>query len=178
VLRVVLILGLAGCWPTTSSNTDAGTFGFGAPTLQITVGQAQFGPSAPDSGSYVDVVRDASIGRAYTQIVASSAASGAGCNLYFERDGAGVQAIGVGQYALSTTPTSTTISPGAGEGVTVPGYSFHCYGTDCNGAYFTLSALDATHAEGYFTGNVTDDGGQGTTSTVIDFYLPVRTYSP
>jgi hypothetical protein len=166
-----------------------GAYGYGKPALQVTVGGMHFGPAIPDTGSGVDLttVRDQNTGTASQtdlRITASSAATGASCALAFERFGDGVAPFHAGAgYQVSSegtfgaTPDGTVAVPG-GLSVSVPGGTFQCSGTTCDGSVLLMTVLAADHVEGTWTGTLDDTAGRGSTSVVCSFYLPTRTFMP
>ncbi len=179
-------LALAGCFPPGYGNppTDGGTFGFGKPTLQLTVGSARFGPAAPDSGSGVDLIDEVSPAgrtvRSLLTISASSTAAGGACQIQAERFGDGITGFFATTYLIKTASGATTAdgtaSPGAGELVSITGNSFRCVGNGCDGAVLSLAVLTADHAEGYLSGTFDADSGGGSTGVVCSFYVPTRTF--
>jgi hypothetical protein len=184
-LAVAAIL-LAGCFPTggTAGSTDGGQVGYNGPTLELTVGSVHFGPSAPDPGAYADLItmRDATTGRASGAGFRLSANLGsASCALAFDRYGDGA-VLPAGQYRVVSMQGAATLDgtvyPTQAERFTTPQVSFGCSGSDCDGSVLVLSALDATHAAGYFRGTVTADSGAGDTSVVCSFWVKTRTYLP
>lgn len=187
---VALALGVllgGGCFPTGSDGGDGGSggqYGFSAPTLELTVGGVHFGPAAPDPGAAADLVttRDAITGRITGSSFRLAASIGsAGCQLAFDRYGDGT-AIGVGQYAVQSMQGASTINgtvyPTTGERIATPEGGAGCSGSGCDGAAFVLTAVDAMHAVGYFSGTVQADSGAGQAAIVCSFYVPMRTYQP
>jgi hypothetical protein len=189
VLAIVCLSGclLGGCFDDTGGTTSGGTTsagGFGVPTLEATVGGVHSGPSAPDNGSYVDLVNEydsnGQLSRSTLQIVASSATANASCSLAADRYGTFVTSFGVGQYMLSGASTNGTDS-GIAEAlgsptVTTAQGSFSCSGSDCDSVLVNLSWIDAGHTEGFFSGTLLSTGGSA--DVVCSFYLPTRTFSP
>ena len=180
------LLSLGGCslFNGGGGSTDGGgTYGYGAPTLQVTIGSAKYGPSVLDSGSFVDIIDEGATGaltRSSVDLVLSSAATGASCQLRGERFGSNVQPIIANVYAL-TAPTGVqtqdgTVSPGAGEQMVVPDGNFACSGTDCDGGALVFTVLARDHVEGYLTTTLNDSLGRGATSGTCSFWAPVRTY--
>ncbi|MDB4964733.1 MAG: hypothetical protein JWN44_422 [Myxococcales bacterium] len=184
-LPVAAIL-LAGCFPTgAGSGSDGGaTVGYTGPTLELTVNSVHFGPSAPDPGAYADLItmHDAASGRATGASFRLSANLGtAGCTLAFDRYGDGAT-IGALQYrVVSMQGASTldgTVYPTQSERIATPEGGAGCTGTDCDGAVLVLSALDATHAAGYFQGTVSADSGVGQADAICSFWVKTRTFLP
>ena len=182
---LLLCLDLAACDFSQPGSTPANTnrqYGFGKPTLQVTVNGVHFGPAAPDSGSSASLVnvKDPSTGRIQQSIfrVSASAASvGALCILDAARAGDGVATIGAGPgYIFSLSGSDGTVAPIEGEAVQIPQGTLQCAGSGCNGAGLQLTALDAQHAEGFFSGILVANGGTG--DTVCSFYLPMSQYKP
>jgi hypothetical protein len=175
----------AGCFPTgATSGSDGGTSGaFTGPTLELTVSGVHFGPTVPDPGAFVDLVttRDASGTATGSTFRLSASIGNAGCALTFDRFGAG-EAIGVGQYTVQSMQGGATLDgtvyPTSAERVATPEGGAGCTGSDCDGAAFVLSAIDATHASGYFQGTVAADSGAGVAAVVCSFWLTPRTYTP
>lgn len=175
----------AGCFPVGSTTTDGGTqqVGYTGPTLELTVNGVHFGPSAPDPGSAASLVtmRD-STGQATGASFRLSATLGtAGCFFAFDRYGNGAT-LGVGMYTVESMQGAFTLDgtvyPTTGERVATPAGGASCTGSGCDGAAFVLSAIDATHATGYFSGTVQADSGAGEASVVCSFWLPTSTYQP
>jgi hypothetical protein len=195
-----LVLLLSGCGlinPPGSAGPggvqDAGGGGggggsFGQPTLEVTIGGMHFGPSAPDTGSGVDLTtqRDATsqIVSQSLSISASSAASGASCALGFQRYGTslsplrgGNQLYMVSSQSISATPDGV-VAPAASESVSAQGVVLSCSGSACDGTGLLLVTLAADHVEGTYTGTLSDPGGQGAAEAVCSFWLPTRTWQP
>ncbi len=173
-----------GCFPTGANGSDGGTVvGYSAPTLELTVNGVHFGPSAPDPGAYADlmVTRDATGTATGGSFRLGASIGAAGCALGFDRYGQGAS-LGVGQYTVQSMQGSFTLDgtvyPTTGERVATPAGGAACTGTGCDGAAFVLSAVDATHATGYFQGTVQADSGAGQASVVCSFWVPMRTYAP
>jgi hypothetical protein len=173
-----------GCFPTgaTSSSDGGTTVAFSAPTLELTISGVHFGPMAPDPGAFVDLVttRDGN-GTATGSTFRLSASIGtAGCTLAFDTFGG--HAIGAGQYTVQAEQGSATLDgtvyPTTGELIDTPEGGATCAGSDCDGAAFVLSAIDAKHAAGYFQGTVNADSGAGQADVVCSFGLTPRTYTP
>jgi hypothetical protein len=173
-----------GCWPTDApSKSDGGAVAYAAPTLQLTVSGVHFGPTAPDPGSYVDLVvsRDATGMPNGASFRLQASIGTAGCGLAFDRFGPGTT-IGVGQYTVQSMQGAFTLDgtvyPTTSERIATPEGGAGCTGTDCDNAAFVLSAVDAQHASGYFRGTVTADSGAGVADVVCSFWIPMRTYTP
>jgi hypothetical protein len=185
--RLLLLLVCAGCGGLFGDNGDGGTTGgttgaagFGMPTLEVTVNGVHSGPAAPDGNSFVDLVNQydttGSLSRSSLQIVGSSSAANASCSLAADRYGDFVSSFGVGQYQLSGsglngTPDGTATPVGAPAAATSQGV-FSCTGSACNGVGLSLTWIDANHAEGFFSGNLSG------ASVICSFYLPTRTFRP
>lgn len=199
ILRAALAaapLVLGAClfqFPTSDAGTgdggargDAG-YGYGRPTLELTINGVHFGPSAPDSSSgasYV-VTRDSRTGRvtgSTFRVVASSSATGATCELTAQRTGDGIAPIGVGSYSVASSslgPTRDgTVAPIAGEAVAVPQGAWQCTGSRCDGAVFSLIGLDARHAEGFFAGVMQNTRGAPDAQVVCSFHVPMAAFQP
>ena len=175
----------AGCFPTGSSGTDGGTtVGFSAPTLELTVAGVHFGPAAPDPGAFVDLVTQRDGGGKPTQssFRMSAALGSAGCSLAFDTFGTNSYAIGVGQYTVQSMQGGSTLSgtvyPTTAESFATPAGSASCTGSICDGSAFVLSAIDAAHATGYFSGTVAAADGSGYVDVVCSFWIKTRTYMP
>ena len=174
-----------GCFPTgATGGSDGGSSGaFSAPTLELTVSGVHFGPAAPDPGAFVDLVttRDGGGKPTMSSFRLSASIGQAGCALAFDTFG-NAGAIGVGQYTVQSMQGATTLDgtvyPTAGERIATPEGGAGCSGSSCDGAAFVLSALDATHASGYFMGTVSADNGSGVADVVCSFWLTTRTYTP
>jgi len=181
----IAVIFAGGCFPTgSSSNSDGGTtVGFSGPTLEMTISGVHFGPMAPDPGAFVDLVttRDAGGKPMASSFRMSAAIGSAGCALSFDTYGNG-GAIGVGQYIVESMQGSTTLEgtvyPTTAERIATPEGGAGCTGSDCDGAAFVLSAIDANHATGYFMGTVTADSGAGVASVICSFWIKPRTYTP
>ena len=175
----------AGCFPPgSSSGSDGGTGGaFTAPTLEVTVGGVHFGPTAPDPGAFVDLVttRDGGGKPTASSFRLSATIGSAGCVLAFDRFGDNA-ALGAGQYLVQSMQGASTLDgtvyPTTGERIGTPEGGAGCTGSYCDGAAFVLSAIDANHASGYFSGTVQADSGAGSASVVCTFWLTTRTYTP
>jgi hypothetical protein len=185
------LLGLGGCGLFNQPGPDGGThpmnYGFGKPTLEVTVGGVHFGPATPDSGSAASLVdkRDNATGRVISssfQATASLSGAGAACRLGLQREGDGVTPIGVASYLLAASSGGPTpdgaVEPIAGEAASSPQGSFACNGTTCNGAGFVLTAVDASHAEGWLSGTFEDVSGGAPVDVACAFWLPMSGYSP
>jgi len=174
-----------GCFPMgASGGSDGGsTSGFTSPTLELTVSGVHFGPTAPDSGAFVDLVttRDGGGKPIMSSFRLSASIGNAGCALSFDTFG-GSAAIGVGQYTVQSMQGGSTLDgtvyPTTAERIATPEGGAGCTGSDCDGAAFVLSALDAAHASGYFMGTVSADSGAGQADVVCSFWLKPRTYTP
>jgi hypothetical protein len=193
-LGAALVLLASGCswWgnPATNPTPDGGgSYGYGKPTLALTIGGMHFGPAAPDQGSGADLttVRDQVSGQASQtdlRITASSAATGASCALSFERFGPDVAPFHAGAgYQVSSEGTFTgtadgTVGVPSGLAVSVPGGTLQCSGSSCDGSVLLMTVLAADHIEGTWSGTLDDVGGQGSTDVVCSFYLPMRTFMP
>lgn len=187
LITAAVALASGGCFPMgATGGSDGGgdtTGAFGAPTLELTVSGVHFGPAAPDPGSYVDLVtmRDANDVPTTSSFRLSAAIGNAGCALAFDRFGGG-GAIGVGQYTVQSMQNGTTLDgtvyPTTAERIATPQGGAGCTGSGCDGAAFVLTAVDATHASGYFMGTVSADSGAGDAPVICTFWLTMRTYSP
>lgn len=181
VLLVVVVPVLGACGGFNDTGGDGGEpNGFGTPTLEVTVNGVHSGPAAPDGNSFVDLINQydslGTLTRSSLQIAGSSTAAGASCSMFVERYGNFVSSFGVGQYSLSGSGLG-----GTGDGEAVPQGSpsaatsagvFSCTGSACGGVGLGLSWLDASHAEGFFSGNLSG------ADVVCAFYLPMRTFRP
>jgi hypothetical protein len=151
--------------------------------LELTISGVHFGPMAPDPGAFVDLVtqRDGGGKPTMSSFRLSASIGNAGCALAFDTFG-NATPIGVGQYIVQSMQGSTTLSgtvyPTTAERIGTPEGGAGCTGSGCDGAAFVLSAIDATHATGYFMGTVTADSGAGDASVVCSFWLTPRTYTP
>lgn len=178
---------LAGCFPTgadSGSSDGGGQVGYTGPTLALTINGVHFGPAAPDPGAFVDLttMRDGATGRVTGASFRLTANLGnAGCALAFDRYGDGAT-LGAGQYRVVSMQGGSTLDgtvyPTQAQRIATPAGGAGCTGTDCDGSVLVLSALDATHATGYFQGNVTADSGAGNAAVVCSFWLKTRTYLP
>jgi hypothetical protein len=183
---LALLLLIAGCFPAGSSSSDGGrTYGFGAPTLQVTINGLHFGPVAPDAsaGAALSTTRDTTFGRVVDTTLtvnASAAATGASCVISARRFGDGVAPFAVGAYQLKgptsgSTPDGTA-SPEGAELVTIPQGTWSC--STCDAVMLGITAIDANHLEGYLLGTL-DNGQSGTNADAsCSFYLPMRSYQP
>jgi hypothetical protein len=176
----------SGCFPTGAATSDGGTGGsgaFAAPTLELTISGVHFGPMAPDPGASVSLVttRDDNGQPTQSSFRLSASIGTAGCTLAFDTFG-GSPAIGVGQFTVTAEQGSSTLDgtvyPTTGELIQTPEGGASCSGSDCDGAAFVLSAIDTTHASGYFQGTVNSDSGLGPADVVCSFWLPTTTFSP
>jgi hypothetical protein len=178
-------LGAGGCFPPgATDDADGGSSGaFSAPTLEVTVSGVHFGPTVPDPGAFADLVvtRDGGGKPTSSSFRMSGTIGSAGCMLAFDRYGGGVP-LAVGQYTVQSMQGASTLDgtvyPTTGERILTPEGGAQCAGSSCDGAAFVLSAVDATHASGYFQGTVDADSGAGQASVVCTFWLPMRMYSP
>jgi hypothetical protein len=166
-----------GGTPTDTSNQQTG---FGTPTLEVTVSGAHFGPAAPDSGSFVDLINQydqfGSLSRSTLNISTSSQSAMAACGLSADRYGEFVTSFGVGQWTLSGAGTGGT-DDGTAEAIGAPTVAttsgnFSCTGSNCAAVTLQLSYIDAGHAEGFFAGTMSG------ADVVCSFYLPTRTFRP
>ena len=184
VIWIAIFLG--GCFPTGSTGgSDGGTtVGFTGPTLEVTVNGVHFGPAVPDPGAFVDLVtvRDGGGKPTQSSFRLSASIGNVGCSLAFDTFGTTSSAIGVGQYTVESMQGSSTLSgtvyPTTAESFATPEGSASCTGSSCDGAAFVLSAIDAAHATGYFSGTVAADSGAGFAPVVCSFWLKPRTYTP
>lgn len=167
--------------------TDGGVYGFGQPTLLLTVNGVRFGPSAPDRGAFADLVtmRDGSgrITDSQFRAGASSQASGAACNIAVNRFGLGATPIValVPYQLMSPGPSGTadgTVAPIIGESVSIPQGVWQCTGSTCDGVILSLSFASADHVEGILSGTLVHAGGMGAANVTCSFYLPTRSYVP
>ncbi len=174
-----------GCFPAGSGGSDGGSgYGYSSPTLELTVSGVHFGPAAPDPGAFADLVtmRDATTGNVTGASFRLGASIGAaGCALAFDRFGDGAT-LPPGQYTVQSMQGAFTLDgtvyPTTGERISTPEGGAGCTGAACDGAAFVLTAMDATHATGYFMGTVSADSGAGQASVVCSFWVPTRTYQP
>jgi hypothetical protein len=176
---------LSGClFPQSSSDggTDGG-YGFSAPTLEVTVAGAHFGPGTPSGSASLVNTRDAAGNVTAGKFTLSASVAGASCNLEFDRFGPGA-GIGAGQYTVESNVGSATPSgivyPTVGEAVDLPQPNgpAHCSGASCDNSAFVLSVVDATHVVGYWMGTVQSDQGLGDAPVVCSFYLGWAQYQP
>lgn len=172
--------GLFGGGTSSTSGGTTGSSSFGTPTLELTVNGVHAGPAAPDANSYVDLVNEydanGTLTRSTLQIFASAPAADASCSVAAYRFGQFVTSFGVGSYTLSaegvnSTDGATAAPEGAPSAATAQGV-FSCTGSDCDGAGVSLSWIDSTHAEGFFTGTLSG------ADILCSFYLPTRTFQP
>jgi hypothetical protein len=185
-MRIALGLALTLC-SCHGATGGMGAYGFGGPTVEITVDGQHLGPAAPDPGAGASLVdtRDPASGAVtdsrFAATVASSSA-GATCQLSFDRFGDGIPPIGVGYYQLSaegaTATADGTVAPVGGERLIGPADSWSCSGSACDGALLGITAIDAAHVEGYFSGTLASDRGGPTADVVCSFYLAMTTFSP
>ncbi|HEX8954360.1 MAG TPA: hypothetical protein VF945_21045 [Polyangia bacterium] len=175
-----------GCFPTgASGGSDGGTVvGFSSPTLELTVSGVHFGPMPPDPGAFVDLVtvRDGGGKPTQSSFRMSASIGTASCALAFDTFGTNSAAIGVGQYTVQSMQGASTLQgtvyPTTAEQIGTPEGPASCTGSTCDGAAFVLSALDASHATGYFMGTVSAASGAGVADVVCSFWLTPRTYTP
>ena len=83
----------------------------------------------------------------------------------------------IGDGTSEQTPDGR-VDPVSSETVAVPQATLACSGSGCAGATFSLTALDASHAEGAVSGTFQDLGGRGAASVVCSFYLPMAGWAP
>jgi hypothetical protein len=166
------------------SSDDGGTgggVGYTSPTLAVTVAGVHFGPAAPGGTASLVNSRDAAGNLVSGSFRISATVAMAGCQLAFDRFGAGA-GIGVGQYTINSNVGSVTPSgivyPTGAETVTFPQGSASCTGSDCDFGALVLSQVDSDHVQGYWSGVVSDGAGQGTAEAVCSFYLPWSQYQP
>jgi hypothetical protein len=186
-MTIVVALLASGCGlfdsPTDGgSTTSAG--GFGQPTLEVTVAGVHAGPAAPDATAAAALIDqyDATSGalaQSSFQLSASSATVGAACAINLQRYGA-VVPLGIGTWQLADSTGAISddgvAAPLGSPTVTMAGNTWTCSGDGCADTALTISALDAAHVEGYFTGTFTNTSGDA--SVVCSFYLPMSAYSP
>ncbi|HEY2745396.1 MAG TPA: hypothetical protein VGL86_12255 [Polyangia bacterium] len=172
-----------GCFPAGSVTSDGGTTtGFVSPTLELTISGVHFGPAAPDPGAFVDLVttRDGNGTATASAFRMSASVGSAGCTLSFDTFGGGT--IGVGQYTVESEQGDETLDgtvyPTTAERVATPEGGAGCTGSDCDGSGFTISAADAAHISGFFSGTVVADSGAGTADVICTFWLTPTMYSP
>jgi hypothetical protein len=189
-LSLMILLLLSGCsfldgGSSTNSSGGQNQYGFGVPTLELTINGVHFGPAAPDTVSTLEITetRDALTGRvdsASFHLHASSAKTGARCDFDLQKFGDGTAPITTGtlQLVVANGPNTAdgSISPAGAPSVTVPQGSWSC--GSCTGAIFALSALDSQHAEGYLSGSFDSTAGAGSASVVCSFYLPIHSGTP
>lgn len=161
-------------------------YGFGGPTLQVTINGVHFGPAAPDAGSFATLVNARNqAGRIYQshfQLQARSAAAKAVCAIDVQRFGDGVSTIGAGPWIVGPGSGARSadgeVDPVTGIGVQIPQGTWQCLGAACDGGAFVLNALDDKHAEGYVRG-VYQNFQSGTAANVVcSFWVPVTGYTP
>jgi hypothetical protein len=179
---------LSGCGYFNSTDGDGGTTptasGFGQPTLEVTVGGVHAGPVAPDgtaAASLIDVYDSTTgqLSQSSFQLSATGASVGAGCALNVQRYGA-VVPLGVGDWQLTGGAGTETgdglAAPLGSPSVSTPSGIWQCSGDGCAGTVLTISVIDASHVEGYFSGTFT--GPSGDADVVCSFYLPMSAYNP
>ncbi len=171
-----------------TSTTGSTPVGFTSPTLEVTINGTRFGPAAPDASSSAQLVDqyDSTSNTLVTSTLtlnASIASLGVSCSTSIERVGStlGTSAISAGAYQIADDLTGQTadgaVDVQSAPTVAASGSIVSCAGSTCDGFAISLSALDATVAEGYLSGNLTD--GQGDAASVVcSFYLPVTVYQP
>jgi hypothetical protein len=177
---------LAGCSGTGTTGDGGYNYGFGTPTLQLTINGVRFGPSVPDAASGGELVttRDASgqVVDSTFRLSVSSAATGAACNIAVQRFGSGVGPIIALPYQFATPRNARTddgtVAAIGGESVSVPQGTWQCTGSSCDGSVLSFTVLAADHVEGLLTGTFQHTGGMGEASVVCSFYVPMRTYVP
>jgi hypothetical protein len=177
--------GAAGClFPQGTSDGGAdGGYGFSAPTLEVTVAGAHFGPATPTGSATLVNTRDAAGNVTAGKFTLSASVAGANCNLEFDRLGDGA-AIGVGQYTVESGVGNATpggiVYPTLGEEIDLPppNGSARCSGAGCDNSAFVLSIVDAEHVVGYWMGTVDSDSGLGQAAVACSFYLPWAQYQP
>ena len=184
------LIGLAlgcGCGlvPNNTSDGGGGMNGYGRPTLLLTLNGVHVGPATPDPGSGAALATqrdgDGRVTQSTLRIAASSAASGAACQLAAFRSGADRASIGAGSYTLIASNSASAdgvADPLDGEAVGVPQGAWRCTYGACNGAALAIQVLDATHIEGYFAGGLASTNGGAVVSAVCSFYLPMLAYQP
>ena len=178
------------CFPpqttTDGGAVDSGVYGFGSPTLELTVNGVHLGPSAADasSGASLLTTRDQTTGRAQQSnlsIAVSSAATGASCQLDFVRSGDDVTPFHTGGYQVSSasvfgaTPDGIA-QPVSGLSVGTPQGAASCAGSDCDGAVLYLNDLAMDHVQGSLSGTMQNAGVAA--SVICSFYVPTRSYVP
>ena len=186
----LLLTAASGCGffdsPPGGGGGGDGGLAYLTPTLEVTINGVHFGPSAPTAGSGASLVntRDSGTGRVTSSVFrmsASSAQSGASCNVSAQRSGNDVTPLGQGGYAFDAqlgTPSYDTVAPIEGEGVAVPQGAWQCTGRGCNGTTFAITRMDATMIEGYVSGTWPDSSGNFQASVVCSFYVPLTDYVP
>jgi hypothetical protein len=163
-----------------------GSYGFGRPTLEVTIGGAQFGPEAPAAGSgiYLTSSRDPA-GQEIDATVRISAqtASGVSCQMAFQRFGQSLAPFHAGAaYQISGDATGDTpdgvVVPQGNQLMNTPQGSVQCAGSTCDGGALLLTVLQADHIEGTVTGTFQDPGGAGSAASTCSFYLPTLAFQP
>lgn len=192
-LALAAALALGGCeyfnQPVPGNDGGARSYGYGEPTLEVTVNGLHFGPAAPDPTAAASLIDSLdSVGRVTLssfRVQASASSAGTACGLSLQRSGSSfggaVQPIGVGSYLLSSgggAGASGTLQPIEGEVVSTPQGTWSCSGAACNNSGFVLTHLDADHAEGYLSGTFASATGGSIVQVVCSFYLPLSVYSP
>jgi hypothetical protein len=189
----MVVLLAAGCsllnqpTPDGGGGGGGGTFGYGTPTLALTINGVHFGPDVPLAGSGVDLTttRDSLTDHISDTklIIGAQTAAGAACQLAFDRFGddvspfhanAGYMITGMG---VTATPDGA-VTPLGAQTVSVPQGAWSCGGSDCEGSVLLLTVIAADHFEGTVSGNFPNTGGAGDASVVCSFYLPTRSYQP
>jgi hypothetical protein len=185
-----LVLSGAGCGLLPSApdggTKDARVYGFGKPTLEVTIGGAHFDPSAPDQGAGVSLAdqtnADGQVTVSLLRLSATHGSGAAGCALVLQRAGQGILPNSAGPYTIGSGSSATTpdgeLDPVGGEQVAASGSTFYCASSSCDGTQFYLSAFDASHAEGYVTGLFQDASTGDPTTISCSFYLPMLGWSP
>jgi hypothetical protein len=181
-LVIAAAAGCGGTAPTSSGPT--GSYGFGAPTLEVTVNGVHFGPAAPDPGSAADLntVHDALGASSGSTFSFNASAAGAACAGTLQRFGAGAAPIVAAAYQLAAaagdaTPDGTVAPVGAQRAVVSAG-AWQCAGSLCDGGVFSLTYLNADHVEGFLSAGMQSESGGPAAEVVCSFYLPMRTYLP
>jgi hypothetical protein len=160
------------------NNGDGGAWKM--PTFEVTVGGVHFGPGAPDVGSAAQLVNtyDSFTGRRQSSsfaVRASSAETGATCNVAVFRQGDDIASINVGAYQLQATSFGRTpdgvVVPLGSESVTIPQGTWSCSGSACNGAALVIIEADTAHVLGYIAGTYQASTGSASHSVVCSFWV-------
>jgi hypothetical protein len=174
----------AGCGGMAPSSGSTGSYGFGTPTLEVTVNGVHFGPAAPNPGSAADLntMRDALGASSGSTFSFSASAAGATCAGALQRFGMGAAPIVAAGYQLAAaagdaTPDGT-VAPVGAQRATVSAGAWQCSGSLCDGGVLSLTHLDADHVEGFFSAGMQSETGGPAADVVCSFYLPMRTYAP